>query len=326
MRIVFFGTPYFSATNLNALINQGHNIVAVVTSSDSRKGRGKKLTHSHVKTVALNNNIPVLQPLNLKANDFIQKLTSFNADLFVVVAFRMLPDLVWKIPPQGTINLHTSLLPNYRGAAPINWVLINGEEKTGITTFFINQKIDSGNIILQKTINITQETSAGQLHEILMNEGSVLLFKTIELIAHNSLKQKEQNNDLALLEAPKLTKELLKIDWAQSAQDTHNLIRGLSPYLDENLKLNDVSICPCAWFFLKDIKGVQKRVKVYLSRVINQKSNRTPILRTDSKTYFNIITNNGTITILNLQIEGKKQMTIEKFLKGNRINENFTIL
>ena len=326
MRIVFFGTPYFAATNLSLLINAGHDIVAIVSPPDSRKGRGKQLKPCAVKEVGIENNIPVLQPLKLKNENFIEKLKSLNADLFVVVAFRMLPKSVWSLPKKGTINLHTSLLPNYRGAAPINWVLINGEKETGVTTFFIDQQIDSGAIIQQEKIKLTNKTTAAELHNTLMNKGSNLLINTLNSIKNNSVNQSPQQHNTTMLEAPKLTKEILKIDWTKSAKEIHNLIRGLSPFLDNNTKLKDVSICPSAWFILQDYNGNKKRIKVHLSEVINIQSDDALCIKTDNKTYLHIITTENAIAILNLQAEGKNPMTIQQFLQGNKINENYTIL
>ena len=326
MRIVFFGTPYFAATNLKVLINEGYNIVALVTPLDSRKGRGKQLKPCAVKEVGITNNIPILQPLKLKSNDFIKKLKSFNADLFVVVAFRMLPELVWKMPIKGTINLHTSLLPNYRGAAPINWALINGEKETGITTFFIDKQIDAGAIIEQKKINLTENTTAAELHNTLMNKGSELLLDTLNSIKNDSVAQTHQQYSATMLEAPKLTKELLKIDWGKSANEIHNLIRGLSPFLDNNTKLKDVSICPSAWFILQDNNGFQKRIKVHLSEVVSTQSDNLLSIKTDNKTYFHIVTSKNAVSILNLQAEGKNPMTIQQFLQGNKVDENDKIL
>ena len=326
MRIVFFGTPYFAATNLNLLINAGHDIVTIVSPPDSRKGRGKQLKPCAVKEVGIENNIPVLQPLKLKNENFIEKLKSLNADLFVVVAFRMLPKSVWSLPKKGTINLHTSLLPNYRGAAPINWVLINGEKETGVTTFFIDQQIDSGAIIQQEKIKLTNKTTAAELHNTLMNKGSNLLINTLNSIKNNSVNQSPQQHNTTMLEAPKLTKEILKIDWTKSAKEIHNLVRGLSPFLDNNTKLKDVSICPSAWFILQDYNGNQKRIKVHLSEVINMQSDDALCIKTDNKTYLHIITTENAIAILNLQAEGKNPMTIQQFLQGNKINENYTIL
>ena len=194
MKIIFFGTPNFAATTLKFLIDNGHEILAVVSAPDSKKGRGKQLQATEVKTLAIEEKIVVLQPLNLKSPDFINKLNSFNADLFVVVAFRMIPEIVWKIPEKGTINLHTSLLPNYRGAAPLNRVLINGESKTGITTFFINDKIDSGNIIMQEEVALNKNTTAAQLYNSLLKKGSILLNNTINAIEANKFKQIIQEN------------------------------------------------------------------------------------------------------------------------------------
>ena len=325
MKIVFFGTPHFAATNLNALINARYDIVGVVCPPDSKKGRGKQLKPCAVKEVGVANNIPVLQPLKLRDNDFVHQLKSLNADLFVVVAFRMLPKSVWDLPNKGTINLHTSLLPNYRGAAPINWVLINGEKETGITTFFIDQQIDSGAIIKQEKITLTDKTTAAELHNTLMNKGGDLLINTLKSIKNNTVTQQDQEHNSAMSEAPKLTKELLKIDWNKAANEIHNLVRGLSPFLDNNTKLKDVAICPSAWFILQDDKGIEKRIKLHLSEVFSNHSDKLLSIKTDNKTYLHIITNMNAISILNLQAEGKNPMTIQQFLQGNKINENFLV-
>jgi methionyl-tRNA formyltransferase len=326
MRIVFFGTPYFAATNLKVLISEGYNILTLVTPPDSRKGRGKQLKPCAVKEVGIANNIPILQPLKLKSDDFIEKLRSFNADLFIVVAFRMLPELVWRIPTKGTINLHTSLLPNYRGSAPINWVLINGDKETGITTFFIDKQIDAGAIIQQEKIQLTDKTTAAELHNTLMNKGNNLLIKTLNAIKNDSATQTPQQYSKNILEAPKLTKELLKIDWNKSAVDIHNLVRGLSPFLNNNTMLKDIAICPSAWFFLEDNANNQKRIKIHLTEVIKSESNDLLRIKTDNKTYLHIITNKDVIAILNLQVEGKNYMTIQQFLQGNKITENHKIV
>jgi methionyl-tRNA formyltransferase len=326
MKIIFFGTPNFAANNLKALINAGHEILAIVCPPDSRKGRGKQLKPCAVKEVGQENDIAVLQPLKLKNEDFIEALKSLNADLFVVVAFRMLPELVWSLPKKGTINLHTSLLPNYRGAAPINWVLINGEKETGITTFFINKQIDAGTIIQQEKIELTKNTTAAELHNTLMNKGSELLINTLDSIKNNSVIQTPQQHNATMLEAPKLTKELLKIDWEKSANEIHNLIRGLSPFLDNNTQLKDVAICPSAWFILQDNNGVQRRIKIHLSEVVSTQSDNLLSIKTDNKTYLHIVTSTNAISILNLQAEGKNPMTIQQFLQGNKINENYKIL
>ena len=325
MKIVFFGTPSFAANNLDYLINNNHKIVAIVTPPDSKTGRGKQLKSCAVKEVALINNIPVLQPKKLKADEFINKLETFYADLFVVVAFRMLPEVVWKIPKKGTINLHVSLLPNYRGAAPINRVLINGEKETGISTFFIDHNIDSGEIIQQKRVELTNKTTAAQLHNNLIEKGNTLLTSTLDAIKNNSAIRSPQKHSGSILEAPKLTKELLKIDWNKSAIDIHNLVRGLSPFLDDNTVLKDIAICPSAWFYLADNTGNQKRIKLHLTEVIKSESKNLLHIKTDNKTYLHIITNKDAIAILNLQAEGKRPMTIKQFLQGNKITENHKI-
>ena len=325
MKIVFFGTPHFAATNLNALINAEYDIAGIVCPPDSKKGRGKQLKPCAVKEVAIAKNIPLFQPLKLRDEDFLKQLKSLNADLFIVVAFRMLPKSVWSLPINGTINLHTSLLPNYRGAAPINWVLINGEKETGITTFFIDQQIDSGAIIKQDKIKITDKTTAAELHNTLMNKGSELLIKTLTSIKNNTVSHQEQDHNLAMSEAPKLTKELFKINWNKPAGEIHNLVRGLSPFLDNNTKLKDVAICPSAWFVLQDDKGIQKRIKLHLSEVVYNNYNKLQTIKTDNKTYLHIITKKNVISILNLQAEGKNPMTIQQFLQGNKINKNFLI-
>jgi methionyl-tRNA formyltransferase len=325
MKIAFFGTPAFAATNLQYLIDNGHNIVAVVTPPDSKKGRGRRLKACAVKEVALTNGLPVLQPEKLRADEFINALTSFNAELFVIVAFRMLPEIVWKIPKKGTINLHVSLLPNYRGAAPINRVLINGEKETGISTFFIDDNIDSGAIIQQERIKLTDKTTAAQLYSSLINKGNNLLISTLDAIKNDSATQTPQQFSNTILEAPKLTKELLKIDWNKSAIDIHNLVRGLSPFLDNNTIIKDVAICPSAWFYLEDSTGSQKRIKLHLTEVIKSDSKDLFHIKTDNKTYLHIITNKDAITILSLQFEGKSPMTIQQFLQGRKITKHHKI-
>ncbi len=325
MKIVFFGTPGFAASNLQNLIEKGYEIAAVVTPPDSKKGRGKQLRACAVKEIAVSNNISVLQPEKLKSNKFINALISINADLFVVVAFRMLPEIVWKMPIKGTINLHTSYLPNYRGAAPINRVLINGEKETGISTFFIDRNIDSGEIILQDKVKITDKTTAAQLHNMLIKKGDNILIKTLEVIKNNSVSKITQQLNKNLIEAPKLTKEMLKIDWNKSAITIHNLVRGLSPFLDNNTILKDVAICPSAWFFLEN-SGKQKRIKLHLTEVVKSESDDLLHIKTDNKTYLHIITNKGSISLLNLQVEGKNTMTIQQFLQGNKITKNHKIV
>ena len=270
--------------------------------------------------IGINNNIPVLQPKNLKDEIFINALKDINAEVFVVVAFRMLPESVWSIPSKGTLNLHTSLLPNYRGAAPINWVLINGEKYTGITTFFIDHKIDSGAIILQEEIPLSNKITAATLHNILMNKGNELLIKTLETIKKRTVVLKVQKYTSIMQEAPKITKELCKIDWSKSAKSIHNLVRGLSPFLDENTLLKDVAICPSAWFLLDG-----KRVKLQSTELIREPNEQHLIIDSDNKNYLSVLLEDGALAIKQLQIEGKKSMTIRKFLQGNKIDANCSI-
>ena len=315
MKIVFFGTPDFSSQILKKILN-GNEIVSIVTAEDSQKGRGKKFQFPDVKKTGIELNIPVFQPKNLKDDKFVEKLKKFNADIFLVIAFRKLPKKVWQIPKKGTINLHTSFLPDYRGAGPINWVLINGEKHTGISSFFINDKIDQGDIILQKKISIDKNMTAAQLHNQMIIDGIEITNKTIELIRNNTLKIKIQNQSETHKKAPKINKELLRINWGQSIDQIHNKIRGLSPFLDYNELLQDVSICPCAWFYLNN-----KRIKVQKSSIC-EKINDSKIIDTDNKNYLNINFSQKALSLEMIQIEGKKPMLIKQFLQGNKINEN----
>ena len=315
MKIVFFGTPDFSSQILKKILN-GNEIVSIVTAEDSQKGRGKKFQFPDVKKTGIELNIPVFQPKNLKDDKFVEKLKKFNADIFLVIAFRKLPKKVWQIPKKGTINLHTSFLPDYRGAGPINWVLINGEKHTGISSFFINDKIDQGDIILQKKISIDKNMTAAQLHNQMIIDGIEITNKTIELIRNNTLKIKIQNQSEKYKKAPKINKELLRINWDQSIDQIHNKIRGLSPFLDYNELLQDVSICPCAWFYLNN-----KRIKVQKSSIC-EKINDSKIIDTDNKNYLNINFSEKALSLEMIQIEGKKPMLIKQFLQGNKINEN----
>ena len=315
MKIVFFGTPDFSSQILKKILN-GNEIISIVTAEDSQKGRGKKFQFPDVKKTGIELNIPVFQPKNLKDDKFVEKLKKFNADIFLVIAFRKLPKKVWQIPKKGTINLHTSFLPDYRGAGPINWVLINGEKHTGISSFFINDKIDQGDIILQKKISINKNMTAAQLHNQMIIDGIEITNKTIELIKNNTVKIKIQNQSETHKKAPKINKELLRINWGQSIDQIHNKIRGLSPFLNKNELLKDVSICPCAWFYLNN-----KRIKVQKSSIC-EKINDSKIIDTDNKNYLNINFSEKALSLEMIQIEGKKPMLIKQFLQGNKINEN----
>ena len=325
MKIVFFGTPSFASIILDEIINN-HNVVGIVTSTDTKKGRGKKIKESAVKILAKENNLPILQPLNLKDPKFVDDLIQLQADLYIVIAFRMLPKIVWEIPKLGTINLHASLLPNYRGAAPINWVIINGETQTGVTTFFINEEIDKGNIILSKIIEINNNITAAQLHNSLIVIGKNLMTKTIELFIKsdgNEINTTKQLNN-SLKSAPKLSKELSKINWSDSIIKINAKIHGLSPLLSNNDLLKDVSICPSAWFEIHDEKEV-KRIKVQKSEIVEIK-NKNAKIDTDNSTYLNINFNNKALSIKNLQMQGKNPMNIKQFLQGNKIKDSFKLI
>ena len=324
MKIVFFGTPEFAANNLEYLHKNGVEILQVISAPDKQKGRGKKVIATQVKTKAEELKLSVLTPTSLKDNDFINELENINADLFVVVAFRMLPKEIWEIPKMGTINLHTSLLPNYRGAAPINRVLINGEKHTGITTFFIDEKIDCGRIISQEKVKLNNTTTAAQLHEELMNKGSQLLLQTIESILTNKFTPVVQNNNLSISDAPKLTKKLTKIDWNKTAIEIHNLIRGLSPIISENEILRDVAICPATWFNFK-IEDKEIRAKLLLSSFSEKTNNKIRDIETDNKSYLKVNLIGGSINILKLQVAGKNAVNISQFLLGNKIDNKWKV-
>ena len=315
MKIICFGTPSFTSEIIKN-IERCNDIVCIVTTEDTQKGRGKKILPSDVKKTAFELNIPILQPNKLDDKEFIEKLEEYNADLFLVIAFRKLPKVVWELPKKGTINLHTSLLPEYRGAAPINWVLINGENKTGVTTFFINEKIDQGDIILQKKINLDQNITAGQLHNLMIHDGIEIVNKTINLIDENDVQLIYQSKKDEFKAAPKLNKELQKINWQKSIIEIHNKIRGLSPFIDQTTMLKDVSICPCAWFFLNS-----KRVKIQKSSIV-EIVNKENHLDTDNKNYLNVNFKNKALSLEIIQPEGKKPMNIKQFLQGNKIDSS----
>ena len=315
MKIICFGTPSFTSEIIKN-IERCNDIVCIVTTEDTQKGRGKKILPSDVKKTAFELDIPILQPNKLDDKEFIEKLKEYNADLFLVIAFRKLPKVVWELPKKGTINLHTSLLPEYRGAAPINWVLINGENKTGVTTFFINEKIDQGDIILQKKINLDQNITAGQLHNLMIHNGIEIVNKTINLIDENDVQLIYQSKKDEFKAAPKLNKELQKINWQKSIIEIHNKIRGLSPFIDQTTMLKDVSICPCAWFFLNS-----KRVKIQKSSIV-EIVNKERYLDTDNKNYLNVNFKDKALSLEIIQPEGKKPMNIKQFLQGNKIDNS----
>tara|TARA_R110000850_G_scaffold150497_1_gene273123 strand:+ start:20223 stop:21170 length:948 start_codon:yes stop_codon:yes gene_type:complete len=302
LRIVFYGTPEFAVATLQALIQAGKNVVAVVTAPDRPAGRGRTLKQSDVKNYALSQNIQVLQPTNLKSGEFQSDLEALQPDLQIVVAFRMLPEAVWSLPTEGTFNLHASLLPQYRGAAPINWAIINGEKKTGVTTFFIDDKIDTGEIILQKEITIEPEDTAGSLHDKLMKLGSKAVLETVGMIENNNVKTQIQKNSEDLKTAYKLHTENTKIDWDQSISTIHNKIRGLSPY-------------PAAWSFLiNDTKEVV--VKILKSTpVTDAHSLETGDITTTKKDIL-VAVKGGYLRIEEIQLPGKKKMDARALLNG----------
>jgi len=295
------GTPDFAVPSLEILIEHRINVVAVITAPDRPQGRGQKLTASPVKECALKFNLPVLQPTNLKSPEFIEELRSYNANLQIVVAFRMLPEIVWSMPSLGTFNLHASLLPQYRGAAPINWAIINGETETGVTTFFLKHDIDTGNIIFQEKEAILPEDTAGSLYERLMIKGAALVLKTVQTIANDKVTTSPQIESGEIHHPPKIFKETCRIDWHQPSQQIVNFVRGLSPY-------------PAAWTIIND-----KNYKIYKVKTVLEKPSSENKFVTDNKTYLYIKALDGWVSIEELQPEGKKRMTIGDFFRGNQL-------
>lgn len=302
LRIVFMGTPDFAVGILDTILKNNYEIAGVITAADKPAGRGQKIKYSAVKEYALEHNLNLLQPTNLKDESFLEELKSLNANLQIVVAFRMLPKVVWEMPSLGTFNLHASLLPNYRGAAPINWAIINGETKTGVTTFFIDDKIDTGAMILSSETEIDPNENAGQLHDRLMNLGSNTVIETLELIEKGQVNTTIQTESADIKTAYKLNKENCKIDWNKSASEINNLIRGLSPY-------------PASWCFFTD-KDQEWNVKIYESKIISETHRYTIGTIVSSKKELKIAVKNGFIQILNLQFPGKKKMTTAELLNG----------
>jgi methionyl-tRNA formyltransferase len=303
LRIIFMGTPEFAVPSLEILIHNKFNVVAVVTAPDKPQGRGQKIVYSPVKESALKHGVPVLQPTNLKAPEFLEELKTYNANLQVVVAFRMLPEAVWAMPAIGTFNLHASLLPQYRGAAPINWAIINGEKETGVTTFFLRHDIDTGSIIFQEKETIHDDDNVGTLYERLMKKGAALVLKTVECIANDSYTSTPQPEKVSIKHAPKIFKETCEINWDQPTEVVRNFIRGLSPY-------------PAAW---TTIQG--KIFKIYTVSIADKKDigPKPGELNSDNKNYLYIKTSDGWISVDELQPEGKKRMSVKDFFRGNRI-------
>ena len=308
LRIVFMGTPDFAVGILDTIYQNNYEIVGVITAPDKPAGRGQKVSTSAVKEYAVSKNLRLLQPTNLKSEDFLAELKSLNANLHVVVAFRMLPEVVWKMPKLGTFNLHASLLPEYRGAAPINWAIINGETKTGVTTFFIDDKIDTGAMILSKETTIGTNESAGELHDRLMQLGSEAVIETLHLIEEGKATTTVQTENPNVKTAYKLNKDNCKIDWTQSGITIFNLIRGLSPY-------------PAAWTYIKDGEN-EWNVKIYAAS-FEEKEQTDAIgkISTTKKEIF-ITTKDGVLKIVNLQFPGKKRMLAHELLNGISFSEN----
>ena len=307
LRIVFMGTPEFAVASLDALVKAGYNIVAVVTAPDKAAGRGLHLQQSAVKKYAVEKGLKVLQPEKLKNPEFISELKSLNADLQIVVAFRMLPEVVWSMPPMGSVNLHGSLLPQYRGAAPINWAVINGETETGVTTFKLKHEIDTGDILLQQSFPIGENETAGEVHDRMKEIGAQLLVKTVQQLAAGVLAEKPQTSNqqpaTPLKHAPKIFTETCKIDFAKTADEVHNLVRGLSPFPGAFCSLNG------------------KTLKIFRTeKEVSNPDIEPGQYKTDEKTFLKFACSNGYISVTELQLEGKKKMNIEDFLRGYRFS------
>lgn len=302
LRIVFMGTPEFAVGILDTIYQHNYDIVGVITAADKPAGRGQQIKYSAVKEYALEKGLRLLQPTNLKDEAFLEELKSLNANLQVVVAFRMLPEAVWKMPSLGTFNLHASLLPQYRGAAPINWAVINGETTTGVTTFFIDDKIDTGAMILKASLEIGENENAGQLHDRLMDLGKDTVVKTLTLIENGNAETTIQPNDDDVKTAYKLNRENCKIDWTKPGNEIHNLIRGLSPY-------------PAAWCFFND-NGQEWNVKIYETAFTEETHDKLAGTILADKKEISVAVTDGYIKILALQFPGKKKMTAKEFLNG----------
>ena len=319
-RIIFMGTPEFAVASLDALVKAGYNVVGVITAPDKPAGRGMKLTESAVKKYATEHDLFVLQPEKLKNPTFLKELIALRADLQIVVAFRMLPEAVWKMPEMGTVNVHGSLLPQYRGAAPINWAVINGEQETGVTTFKLKHEIDTGDILLQESFPIGENETAGEVHDRMKEIGAQLLVKTVEGLVSGTLEEKPQNeiesgkwkvesdhpslitHHSSLKHAPKIFTDTCKIDFTKTVDEVHNLIRGLSPFPGAFTTFNE------------------KMMKIYRSKkeITTNPPQQTGVVETDGKTFLKFGCSNGYIHVLELQLEGKKKMLVEDFLRGYR--------
>ena len=312
-RIVFMGTPEFSVPSLKILLDAGHQILAVVTPPDRPAGRGRKLKACPVKEFAVENDLPVLQPEKLRNPEFIDTLRKLNPDIIVVVAFRMLPEVVWQLPKNGTFNLHSSLLPDYRGAAPMNHAIINGEKESGVTTFLLDHEIDTGKILFKEKVAISDEMNVGELHDILMEKGAELVLKTVNALESGQVVPVDQNTvaeGQKLSPAPKFTKEDLRIDWKKNAVDVHNFVRGLSPY-------------PAAFTNLISPDKDAYILKVYKTTLTEKSSTVPGETDTDGKSYLHIATGDKYISVDSLQLAGKKRMRITDFLRGFSVSNDW---
>ncbi len=307
LRIVFMGTPDFAVGILDTIYKNNYEIVGVITAPDKPAGRGQKLSMSAVKEYALDKKLNILQPTNLKSEEFINDLRALNANLQVVVAFRMLPEVVWKMPKFGTFNLHASLLPEYRGAAPINWAIINGETKTGVSTFFIDEKIDTGAIILSKETNINPNETVGELHDKLMHLGCDAVLETLQLIEQQKVSTTIQPTNTDIKTAHKLNKNNCKIDWSKSGNEIYNLIRGLNPY-------------PAAWTYFEDIDS-EWNVKLYEVKFLKERHNFEAGKIFASKKELKIAIKDGFIDVISLQMPGKKKMFVRELLNGTTFSD-----
>lgn len=317
LRIVYMGTPDFAVKSLRALVEGGYNVVGVITMPDKPAGRGYKIQYSPVKQYALEHNLPLLQPEKLKDEVFLEALRAWNADLQIVVAFRMLPEVVWNMPRLGTFNLHGSLLPQYRGAAPINWSIINGDKETGVTTFFLTHEIDTGKIILQERLPIAETDDAGTVHDALMAIGAGLVTRTVDMILDRTVEAVPQESFQIpageLRPAPKIFKDTCRIDWSKTKEEVCNHVRGLSPY-------------PAAWTELVSPVGERLALKVFRTEKIEGTPCGTPgTIRTDRKTFIDVAVADGYIRLASIQLAGKKRMEATAFLNGFKLSEEYTV-
>lgn len=315
LRIIFLGTPEFAVESLRTLVENGYNVVAVITMPDKPGGRGYKIQPSPIKKYAVENDLKLLQPENLKDEQFLSELRDLKADLQVVVAFRMLPEVVWNMPSKGTFNLHSSLLPQYRGAAPINWAIMNGENETGVTTFFLSHEIDTGEIIFREKTEISETDNAESLHDRLMVMGAKLVRKTVDAIIENNISpipQSELINENSLLkQAPKIFKDTCRIDWNKNSKELYNFIRGLSPY-------------PAAWTIFVNSEGEQFRFKIFSAEKLEsttESSLPAGTIKSDNKTFIDVAVKDGFLRLIDIQMSGKKRMNVIDLLNGFSIEE-----